>query len=69
VRPYLPPNLHYEENRDRADFFIAFTQDNCDHLMKGQEVAEVDRLGARLSVVLAVGHARLATKSGGPKPN
>jgi hypothetical protein len=69
VKPYLPPNLHYEEDRDRADFFIAFTQDGCDHLMKGREVAEVDRLGARLSVVLALSHARLATKGGGPKPN
>ena len=37
--------------------------------MKGQEVAEVDRLGARLSVVLAVSHPSLATTSGGPKPN
>jgi hypothetical protein len=74
VKPYLPPNLRYEDNRDRADFFIAFTQDGCDHLMKGREVAEVDRLGARLSVVLAVSHPRLATKAlmtpdGGPKPN
>jgi hypothetical protein len=69
VKPYLPSNLHYEENRDRADFFIAFTQDGCDHLMKGQEIAEVDRLGARLSVVLALSRPSLATKSGGPKPN
>jgi hypothetical protein len=69
VKPYLPPNLHYEENRDRADFFIAFTQDHCDQLMKGREVAEVDRLGARLSVVLAVSRPSLATKAGRLKPN
>jgi len=69
VKPYLPPNLHYEENRSRADFFIAFTQDNCDQLMKGREVAEVDRLGARLSVVLAVSRPSLATNGGSAKPN
>ncbi len=69
VKPYLPANLHYEENRERADFFIAFTQDNCDKLMHGQKVAEVDRLGARLSVVLALRPPILATQGGGPKPN
>jgi hypothetical protein len=69
VKPYLPPNLRYEEDRSRADFFIAFTQDNCDKLMSGRPIAEVDRLGARLSVVLALDHSVLAKKSGGPKPN
>jgi hypothetical protein len=74
VKPYLPANLRYEDDRDRADFFIALTQDGCDHLMKGREVAEVDRLGARLSVVLALSHLQLATKAlmtkdGGPKAN
>jgi len=74
VKPYLPANLRYEENRDRADFFIAFTQDDCDQLMKGRKIVEIDRLGARLSVVLALSHPVLATTGaaspgGGPKPN
>jgi hypothetical protein len=69
IKPYLPPNLHYEEKRERADFFIAFTQDNCDRLMPGRKIAEVDRLGARLSVVLALSHPLLAKKGGSPKAN
>ncbi|HEY3919270.1 MAG TPA: glycosyltransferase family 39 protein [Stellaceae bacterium] len=69
LKPYLPPNLVYEDRRDRAEFFIAFTQDNCDKLMHGAKVAEVDRLGTRLSVVLDLRQPQLARRAGAPKAN
>ena len=50
--PYLPANLPYEADRKKADFYVSFTKDGCDKEMRGRKVAEVDRLGTRLSVVL-----------------
>jgi hypothetical protein len=52
VMPYLPANLVYEADRKKADFYIAFTKDGCDRSIAGRKVAEVARLGVRLSVVL-----------------
>ncbi|CAO3440643.1 glycosyltransferase family 39 protein [Azospirillum endophyticum] len=46
-----PPNLHWVTDWTRADFFIAPTQEDCDALMTGPTVAEVERDGALLAVV------------------
>lgn len=49
---YFPANLHYVRQPSRADFYIAFTKDNCDRKLSGQPVYHVERMGALLSVVL-----------------
>jgi len=49
---YFPPNFRFVRERARADFFIAFTKDNCDHSLPGRPVYQVERMGALLSVVL-----------------
>lgn len=49
---YFPPNFRYTRQRTQADFFIAFTKDNCDRALPGRPVYQVERLGAVLSVVL-----------------
>ncbi|MBP2303267.1 glycosyltransferase family 39 protein [Azospirillum picis] len=46
-----PANLRWVGDWTRADFFIAPTQENCDELMEGAVVAEVERGGAVLAVV------------------
>jgi hypothetical protein len=49
---YFPPNFRFMYKRDQADFFIAFTKDNCDRVMPGKPIYRVERMGALLSVVL-----------------
>ncbi len=49
---YFPPNFRLVHERVRADFFIAFTKDNCDRSLPGRQVYRVERMGALLSVVL-----------------
>ena len=49
---FFPDNLVYTTDRAKADFFIAFTKDNCDKSLPGQEVFRVERMGALLSIVL-----------------
>jgi hypothetical protein len=49
---YFPGNFRFAHRRDRADFFIAFTKDNCDRALPGREIYRVERMGALLSVVL-----------------
>jgi hypothetical protein len=49
---YFPPNFRFIRERARADFFVAFTKDNCDHSLPGKPVYQVERMGALLSVVL-----------------
>jgi hypothetical protein len=49
---YFPGNFHFARRQDTADFFIAFTKDNCDRSLTGQPVYRVERMGALLSVVL-----------------
>ncbi|QCG91870.1 glycosyltransferase family 39 protein [Azospirillum sp. TSH100] len=46
-----PANLHWVTDWRKADFFIAPTQEDCDTLMTGPTVAEVERAGALLAVV------------------
>jgi hypothetical protein len=49
---YFPANFRYTRQRAQADFFIAFTKDNCDRALPGRSVYRVERMGALLSVVL-----------------
>ena len=50
---YFPPNFRFVRDRARADFFIAFTKDNCDRSLPGRPIYRVERMGALLlSVVL-----------------
>jgi hypothetical protein len=49
---YFPANFRYTRQQARADFFIAFTKDNCDLTLPGRSVYRVERMGALLSVVL-----------------
>ncbi len=49
---YFPANFRYTRKETRADFFIAFTKDNCDRSLPGRPIYRVERLGVLLSVVL-----------------
>ena len=49
---FFPDNLVYTNDRANADFFIAFTKDDCDKALPGQEIYRVERMGALLSLVL-----------------
>jgi hypothetical protein len=49
---YFPPNFIYTADRDNADFFIAFTKDDCDKSLPGKEIYRVERMGTLLSLVL-----------------
>jgi hypothetical protein len=49
---YFPSNFRFTRQRDQADFFIAFTKDNCDRSLPGRPIYRVQRMGALLSVVL-----------------
>jgi hypothetical protein len=49
---YFPPNFIYTDDRANADFFIAFTKDDCDKSLPGTEIYRVERMGTLLSLVL-----------------
>ena len=49
---FFPKNFTFSEDRQHADFFIAFTKDDCHKSLPGTEVFRVERMGALLSVVL-----------------
>jgi hypothetical protein len=68
---FFPDNFIFTDDRDKADFFIAFTKDNCNNALPGKEVFRVERMGALLSIVLdrrelveAAEHAREAAAAG-----
>jgi hypothetical protein len=52
ARYFFPSNFRLTHRPDQADFFIAFTKDNCDRSLPGKPVYRVERMGALLSVVL-----------------
>jgi hypothetical protein len=58
---FFPRNFRYTNDREHADFFIAFTKDNCHKSLPGREVYRVERVGALLSLVLDRRHV--------PSPN
>lgn len=49
---YFPPNFVYESDWRKADFYIAFTKDNCNRSIPGREIYRVERVGTLLSAVL-----------------
>jgi hypothetical protein len=49
---FFPPNLHFMKQPEKADFFVAFTKDNCDRSLPGKTIYRTERMGALLSVVL-----------------
>ena len=49
---FFPKNFTFSEDREYADFFIAFTKDDCNNSLPGTEIFRVERMGALLSVVL-----------------
>jgi len=49
---YFPSNFVFVSDRNRADFFIAFTKDDCHKALPGREVYRVERMGVLLSIVL-----------------
>ncbi len=52
ARYYFPDNFRLTHQRDKAEFFIAFTKDDCDRSLPGRPVFEVEKMGALLSVVI-----------------
>jgi hypothetical protein len=52
ARYYFPDNFRLLHQRDKAEFFIAFTKDNCDRSLPGKPIYQVERMGALLSVVI-----------------
>jgi hypothetical protein len=49
---YFPSNFIFTPDRDNADFFIAFTKDDCHKSLAGKEIYRVERMGTMLSIVL-----------------
>jgi hypothetical protein len=49
---FFPKNFTFSDDREHADFFIAFTKDDCHKSLPGTEVYRVERMGALLSIVL-----------------
>jgi hypothetical protein len=49
---YFPSNFIFIANRDAAEFFIAFTKDDCYKTVSGRVIYRVERLGTLLSEVI-----------------
>jgi hypothetical protein len=49
---YFPSNFIFAEDRDKAQFFIAFTKDECDKSLPGTVIYRVERMGTLLSEVI-----------------
>ena len=49
---YFPSNFIYTQDREQAEFFIAFTKDNCDKAVPGNVIFRVERMDTLLSLVI-----------------
>ena len=49
---YFPSNFIYTWKHDDADFFIAFTKDDCEKSLPGRVIYRVERMGTLLSEVI-----------------
>jgi len=49
---FFPSNFIFAQNREEAEFFIAFTKDDCDRSLPGKEIYRVERMGVVLSRVI-----------------
>lgn len=63
---FFPSNFIYSQNREDADFFIAFTKDDCDKSLPGKEIYHVQRMGVLLSVV--IDRRAVLAQEGRPSP-
>jgi hypothetical protein len=62
---YFPSNFIFTVNRDDAQFFIAFTKDDCDKAVAGKVIYRVERMGTLLSEVIDRRAAQTETSSAG----
>jgi hypothetical protein len=49
---YFPSNFIFTQDREEAEFFIAFTKDDCDKSLPGKVIYRVERMGTVLSEVI-----------------
>jgi hypothetical protein len=67
---YFPSNFIYTYNHDDAEFFIAFTKDDCEKSLPGRVIYRVERMGTLLSEVIdrraALVERRAAAVASGP---
>ena len=49
---YFPSNFIYTAKHEEAQFFIAFTKDDCDKSLPGKVIYRVERMGTLLSEVI-----------------
>jgi hypothetical protein len=49
---YFPSNFTYTRDRQAAEFFIAFTKDDCEKSLPGKVIYRVKRMGTLLSEVI-----------------
>ncbi len=49
---YFPSNFIYTWTHEKAQFFIAFTKDNCQNSLPGKVIYRVERMGTVLSEVI-----------------
>jgi hypothetical protein len=60
---YFPSNFIFTDDREGAEFFIAFTKDDCEKTVAGTVIYRVERLGTLLSEVIDRRPVRAATTS------
>jgi hypothetical protein len=49
---YFPRNFIYTASKEEAEFFIAFTKDDCEKTLSGEVIYRVERMGTLLSEVI-----------------
>jgi hypothetical protein len=49
---YLPPQFEVTRDWTKADFFLSTTHMNCQEVLRGEKIGEIDRLGVPLMIVL-----------------
>ena len=60
---YFPSNFIFTDDREGAEFFIAFTKDDCEKTVAGTVIYRVERLGTLLSEVIDRRPVRAVTTS------
>ncbi len=60
---YFPSNFIFTANRENAEFFIAFTKDDCEKSVAGNVIYRVERMGTLLSEVIDRRPVRAAATS------
>jgi hypothetical protein len=65
---FFPSNFIFTPEREQAEFFIAFTKDDCDKSLPGKVIYRVERMGTVLSEVIDRRAALAATMPGRAAP-